>query len=71
MSYYETTDTLTRKQADQFVKWFYEEIGTDHEENDGAEDGQFYLLFSDLTDQEVKKIRNYELANFNSNGAKP
>ncbi len=69
MEYYETADNLTREQADKFIAWFYEEIGTDHEENDGAEDGQFYLLFSDLTKSEVKKIREYELANFRADGA--
>lgn len=58
MEYYET-GRMTREQADAMIKWFYEEIGTDHEVND-EDDGMVYVMFCDLTRKEVEKVRAYE-----------
>lgn len=67
MEYYET-GSLTQSQADEFVTWFSNEIGTDYEENEADEDGKVYLMFCDLTPSEVKKIRAYENTSINGKG---
>jgi hypothetical protein len=58
MQYYETAP-MTKKQAVDFIYWFETNIGTDYEENE-LDDNEVYLLFSDLTPSEVKKIRAHE-----------
>jgi len=58
MQIYET-GTLTLNQKNQFIKWFDKEIGTESEVNE-EDFNKFYIMFYDLTPNEVKKIRNYE-----------
>lgn len=65
MEYYET-GTLTQSQADAFVTWFSNEIGTDYEENEADDSGCVYLMFCDLTTKEVAKVRAYENAHIRS-----
>ena len=63
MEYYETQDDYNGTMIGHFTQWFNKEIGTDHEVNDSASGipNEFYILFFELTDSEVRKIRAYEI----------
>ena len=60
METYET-DVLSQKEKDQMIKWFNEEIGTNYEVNNDWHDG-YYIVFFDLTMNEISKIRSWEIA---------
>ena len=47
---YESNDMLNKKQAEDFIKWFSDKIGTDYELNASAsgEPDEYYIMFFDL-----------------------
>lgn len=58
------TDILSKEEKNKMVKWHEEEIGTDWEVNEdpSGEPNKYYILFFDLTMEEVSMIKSWEVA---------
>lgn len=68
---FESSDMLSKKQADNFIKWFSDKIGTDFELNPSAsgEPDEYYIMFFDLeTNAEWYAVnaKNQEYVDFNN-----
>ncbi len=60
---YQTDDDYSVLQINEICQWFDKEIGTEYEISDsGYIDGAKYAIIVDLTMNEVKKIREFEIS---------
>lgn len=64
MEAYETEDTLNYFKMKAFCSFLDEKIGTEYEVNESASGNpdEYYIVVFDLTNSEVKKLRDFEIA---------